>query len=129
MPLVVVWKRSSAPAIDVGGEQPRLHFSDPGRCRPIDGKVQGAEFRLPEVVVVSRYLRDAAVRKSAYRLAQAAALRALGQYIVHACDVVGVVFLEIVDARGKSVGPHRRVDQAGSEGMPRLRREPGVTAE
>src|SRR5688572_17311716 len=119
-------KRLLVPAIEVGGEHTRTHVSDRGHGRPIDRKVEGADFRLPEVLIVSRCLNDVPVRKSGDCFTHAAAtIRALEQQVVgrRGRDVVGQVHLKVVDACGKALGPRRGVDQAGSEGVPRLRLE------
>ena len=65
---LAVGKRLLVPAIEIGGEQPRIYFSDPGHRRPIDRKVEAADVQLPGIAVMSRQTEDPAVRQAGLSL-------------------------------------------------------------
>ena len=88
--------------------------------------------RPPKLSYEGRQLGNAAVRKSAYRHRRGCSYHAPRTRTTfrreRLPDVVPEFDLEIVDARGKPLGPDRRVNQAGSEAVPRLRLELRVAA-
>src|SRR5262245_46123443 len=116
--------RLLVPAVQIGGEQTRAQISNGGNDRPIDRKVDPPNVALPQVLGVGSDLRETAIRVAANVFAGVgqAPLGALEEHLegIRLPDRVVELYLEVVGACRKSVGPHWRVDQADPEAVPGL---------